>query len=505
MQFTISHLSLNAQDNDMASITSLKTFDDSTLKTLEEMDKISTWSGVSSISETEFVSQSDNEDDNFDDETIGATFLPDITQNKNANAKYKSLHRRKGWQILKKYSVMPYKYLSFDNMVRFLDVLSDNTIWNRRVEALCLMERTLRHSCEYNFEKVVKIFKSYIENMMSLGFDCNQPLKKSNNSFLKCPVENVFAQETFYPLDLAVMSYSSALIQALLESGAKKEHEGITPMPFLSFQVTQLDLEYPEKKKEYIFLHKNTKLEWFDHCLDVLQKNGYNLIPTKNELKNNFTPVLYAAKHKNFAVLRTLIKAKADINSYNTFDVLRLGIEDEDRRTRTILRLNESHLNSTAEKNKELIEKCKKNKNFIDSVLNHAIPTAYLYRDVLLKLCALEANNAVKTLLCLGADPNACSKKETFVGYIKSHPSSDLVNETNKTIYQFTQRMYFEIISNIPFSNLRPLLNIVIEYLYDSEAAVNVGKVALCQLSETSKSFDEEMEKLGAESTWKLT
>lgn len=162
--------------------------------------------------------------------------------------------------------------------------------WASHISKLKLCEGLFRNSSTFSMEKATIIFQQHFESLKKMGFDVNAEL----------------TGEGCTPLGWAVLSKSPALLAALINSGAPV---CVAKNSKVSVTTTPLHWVCWGHGKESLIVE----------CVEILIKNGCD--PNTRELEINsqdklqkLIPLWYAAHLDKKAVVKTLVKAKADIN-----------------------------------------------------------------------------------------------------------------------------------------------------------------------------------------------
>lgn len=163
--------------------------------------------------------------------------------------------------------------------------------WAPHIFTLVKLEQKFRKSPAYSYEKSVTIFENHIEQIKQIGFEINEKYIKRN------PPDR---EQTY--IDIATKLKCPSVMEALFNKGVDKSDPDFMRDQFLFL-----------KYGTYGMKHRTT-LEKIDQCLKVLINNGFDV--NKKLKVFPFNNLIWSAYHDNSpALLTSLVKAKADINS----------------------------------------------------------------------------------------------------------------------------------------------------------------------------------------------
>lgn len=166
--------------------------------------------------------------------------------------------------------------------------------WFFHLSRLENLEKCVRKSEKFNIEVVEKIFTTHLEFIIKQGFDVNKKLQSQDNT----------------PLGSAARSKCPGLIGALINVGANVKYgsvytDGRSSSPLYEVVHNPIQDESVDRQK------------LIDQCIEILVKNGcdpntYKQNPQKPS--ERLTPLWYAAHFGEEVTVRSLVRAKADIN-----------------------------------------------------------------------------------------------------------------------------------------------------------------------------------------------
>lgn len=174
------------------------------------------------------------------------------------------------------------------------NVVPEN-VWECYLKRLSKVEREFRASKQFNFDKTIKFFQFNIAWIKELGFMINEPF-----SLLLGAVSRT-------PIGTATYEKCPALVGALVSCGSNVN---------CGIQYNSI----PDSSPLHSLIDGNDTQELIDQCVDILVSHGCDPNGTAYKQKEH-SPLWHAASKGQPKVVRALVKAKADINLRNVFDL----------------------------------------------------------------------------------------------------------------------------------------------------------------------------------------
>lgn len=198
------------------------------------------------------------------------------------NSNYKS----KGYPISVEYFGKIIKVMGNSELLSHIETKSgDGKEWATHIWKLLHLEKCFRKSKEFTMDIAIDIFFQHFESIKKQGFDVNAVVSGNGNTALSWATERT----------------SPAIITALIKAG-------VTAKCVFAPYADPFQRIFSSKESE----------ELVDQSIDILAKSGFDpnvrLLPMCTNNETLVTPLWIASKSHSSHVIRSLVKAKADIN-----------------------------------------------------------------------------------------------------------------------------------------------------------------------------------------------
>lgn len=170
--------------------------------------------------------------------------------------------------------------------------------WVFHMSKLRTLDMKVRCSKKFNMEAVIRIFSKHLEFMIKQGFEVNAELLHQDKT----------------PLGSAALNRCPALIGALIRVGANVNYGS-----YSVYADGRVSSSSPLKGLHFNSLEKRSEegQELIDQCIEILTANGCDPnahVQDPIYVNQRLTPLWYAAHFGETGTVRSLVKAKADID-----------------------------------------------------------------------------------------------------------------------------------------------------------------------------------------------
>lgn len=179
--------------------------------------------------------------------------------------------------------------------------------WTQHMKNLGNLEVGFRKNPNYKFESAVKLFAEHFEHLKKEGFETSQRIKFDEHRVIPHYIPS-FAYCT--PLGWSALHKMPALVGAILELkpdvnfGGTEYHDSTDVVSPVSFAV------FPLAKDEFKLKKDPGLNDLTKKCIELLAEKGCDL-----DLGSK-TPLWYASLYENNEAIKSLVKAKANIDAF---------------------------------------------------------------------------------------------------------------------------------------------------------------------------------------------